>query len=63
MKKVKQYFIGFWLLILLLIEWAADLVGKTWGVFHTAIRELALAVENEYKKTKNITGEPDRTEK
>lgn len=62
MAKARKLFIGLWLVLFLLIEWVADLVTKVWHVIHTAIRDLTLAIDNEYNK-KTIAGEPDSGKK
>lgn len=53
---MKKYFIGFWLVLLLIIEWVADLITQMWGVFHSGVRDLALALDKKY----NELNEPDR---
>lgn len=60
MRIVKKYFIGFWLLLLMIIEWVFDLVKSVWDVVHKSIQDLTIAMQNEYNDIKILKGEPDR---
>lgn len=55
MKKGRKYFIGFWLLLLLLVEWLAELILKIVTVVHGSIKDLTIALNKKYKEV----NEPD----
>jgi hypothetical protein len=50
MRKTKKYFVGFFLLWLLLIEWFVDMILKLWTTFHGSIKELTIALESVYNE-------------
>lgn len=56
---MKKYFIGFWLVVLLIIEWVVELVVKLVAVVHGGVRELTLMMDKIYNDLK-LKSESDR---
>lgn len=59
MRRFKQYFTGFWLLWLMIIEWVLDLISKLWQTIHGCFKELTEALVTIYNELKQKPGEPD----
>ena len=63
MRGVKRNITLFFLALLLIIEWAFDVVSSLWRVVHEAVKELATALEIKHKELKQVAGEPDSRKK
>ena len=55
---IKKYFIGFFLLIMMLIEWVCEVILKIVNVIHEGVKELTLALDRIYNEL-NLRNEPD----